>query len=36
MKLHDLGEVSQEIGQAVVAGIRTILVLDAFLLQLFV
>ena len=36
MKLHDLGEVSQEIGQAVVAGIRTKLVLDAFLLQLFV
>jgi hypothetical protein len=36
MKFHDLGEVSQEIGQTVVAGIRMILVLHALLLKLFV
>src|SRR5712675_702305 len=34
MKLHDLGEVSQKIGQAVVAGIKVIFVLHIFLLQL--
>src|SRR5580704_3694535 len=36
MKLHHFGEVSHEIGEAVVAGINVILVLYAFLLQLLV
>jgi len=36
VKLHDLGEVRKEISQAVVAGIKVILVLHAFLLQFVV
>jgi hypothetical protein len=36
MELHDLGEVIQEIGQAVVAGVWMIFVLYLFFLQLFV
>jgi len=32
MKLHDLGEVGQEIGQAVVTEVGVILVFDAFFL----
>ena len=36
MELHDLGEVLQEIGEAVVAWVRMIFVLYLFLLQLFV
>ena len=36
MELHDLGEVGQEIGQAVVAGVGVILVFDAFFLQFLV
>ena len=36
MKLHDLGEVNQKISKAVVAGIKMILVLHAFFLQLLV
>jgi hypothetical protein len=36
MKLHDLGEVGQEIGQAVVTGVGMILVFDAFFLQFLV
>jgi hypothetical protein len=32
MELHDLGEMIQEIGKAVIAGVRVIIVLDAFLL----
>ena len=33
VELHDLGEVREEIGQAVVAGVEVILVLHAFFLQ---
>ena len=36
MKLHDLGEVGQKIGQAVVPGIKVIVVLYLFPLQLLV
>jgi hypothetical protein len=36
MELHHFGEVSQEIGQAVVAGIGMVLVFYAFLQQLLV
>jgi len=36
MKLDDFGEVSQEIGQAMVARVQMILVLHSFFLELFV
>ena len=35
MKLHDFGEVGEEIGEAVVAGVQMVLVLHAQFLQLF-
>jgi len=36
MKLHNFSEVIQEVGEAVVAGIRMVFMFYLFLLQLFV